>query len=253
MGTTLNHDDSLNDRTEGSDLEKAFNVTKRLWKDLFGADYVVDGGMYRGEPPPQYFRKAFGLSKLDLKPGTDPSYYDLSSLRAPLMDLSQRICGGSGGGGEGGGGGTEAIPLAPAREWEAAPVVGMPVAPAQPDTISLQCPAGAGPGTTLQAQHNGMTIQVQVPAGVSPGQNFSVMVPAAQQEAATVPVVQGTWLDPSGIAPDGQPAFIQAAVRAFYSQPAWTDACSSTLVLCANWLRSLFLRRQKPEAQIRTL
>jgi hypothetical protein len=54
MGTTLNHDDSLNDRSEGSDLEKAFNVTKGLWKDTFGADYVVDGGMYRGEPPPQY-------------------------------------------------------------------------------------------------------------------------------------------------------------------------------------------------------
>lgn len=98
----------------------------------------------------RYFSKAFGLTKLNVKAtaGAEdhPSYYDLSSLRAPLMDLSlsQRIRGGGGG----------------ATVAEVTPI--QPPALPTSDTLTLQCPAGAGPGTTLQAQHNGMTLQVQV-------------------------------------------------------------------------------------------
>ena len=56
MGSTLHHDDSLNDRSEGSLLNVSYHATKALWSEAYnGQDYVVDGGMYRGEPPRQYF------------------------------------------------------------------------------------------------------------------------------------------------------------------------------------------------------
>ncbi|CAJ1959374.1 unnamed protein product [Cylindrotheca closterium] len=55
MGTTLNHDDSLNDRTDDGPLDRAFNDTKALWKKSYGEEYFVKGGMYRGEPPKGYY------------------------------------------------------------------------------------------------------------------------------------------------------------------------------------------------------
>lgn len=54
-GMTLNHDDGLNDRTEGGTLDVAFKETKEFWKDSYGESYCVRGGMYRGEPPKQYY------------------------------------------------------------------------------------------------------------------------------------------------------------------------------------------------------
>ena len=51
-GKMLNHDDSVNDRTEGSKLNRSSAATHALWKSTFGADFCVDGGMYRGQPPP---------------------------------------------------------------------------------------------------------------------------------------------------------------------------------------------------------
>ena len=45
--------------------------------------------------------------------------------------------------------------------------------------IQVMCPAGAGPGTLVSAQHNGQNVQVNVPPGVGPGQYFTVAVPAA--------------------------------------------------------------------------
>lgn len=55
-GGTFHHDDSLNDRTKGAKLDRAFQETVRLWKQAYpGRDYVVAGGMYRGEPADIYF------------------------------------------------------------------------------------------------------------------------------------------------------------------------------------------------------
>eukprot|EP00816_Leptocylindrus_hargravesii_P006274 CAMPEP_0196826968 /NCGR_PEP_ID=MMETSP1362-20130617/93907_1 /TAXON_ID=163516 /ORGANISM="Leptocylindrus danicus, Strain CCMP1856" /LENGTH=568 /DNA_ID=CAMNT_0042207577 /DNA_START=579 /DNA_END=2281 /DNA_ORIENTATION=- len=56
LGKTLDHDDSLNDRSEGSDLNRAFDATKKLWLEVYGVEYFVRGGMYRGEPPAGYYR-----------------------------------------------------------------------------------------------------------------------------------------------------------------------------------------------------
>ena len=55
-GSTFHHDDSLNDRTKGSKLDLAFQATVQLWKKAHdGHDYVVPGGMYRGEPADIYY------------------------------------------------------------------------------------------------------------------------------------------------------------------------------------------------------
>ena len=56
IGSTLYHDDSLNDRTVGGTLDIAFTQTKTLWKQQYNEDYATPGGMYRGEPPKEYFK-----------------------------------------------------------------------------------------------------------------------------------------------------------------------------------------------------
>jgi hypothetical protein len=54
MNSTMHHDDSLTDRAEGGILDVSFAATKSLWMKHFGTDYIVAGGMYRGEPPMEY-------------------------------------------------------------------------------------------------------------------------------------------------------------------------------------------------------
>jgi hypothetical protein len=98
MGTTLNHDDSLNDRSEDSDLERAFAVTQSLWKKTYGVEYFTDGGMYRGEPVAHYYDTSFGfahLNPVDSKPTTNngTSYFDLS---ISSFALASRLRGGAG-------------------------------------------------------------------------------------------------------------------------------------------------------------
>ena len=36
-------------------MDTNFKATKSLWLDVYGNDYRVAGGMYRGEPPTQFF------------------------------------------------------------------------------------------------------------------------------------------------------------------------------------------------------
>lgn len=54
-GQRFHHDDSLNDRTEGGRLDVSFQQTTALWKQTYSRDYIVPGGMYRGEPPADYY------------------------------------------------------------------------------------------------------------------------------------------------------------------------------------------------------
>ena len=54
-GMVLDHDDSLIDRVEGGGLETKFCATCELWRSEYGEEYSVPGGMYRGEPPDDYF------------------------------------------------------------------------------------------------------------------------------------------------------------------------------------------------------
>ena len=52
----MNHDDTLNDRTEGGDLDTNYRATCQLWYETYHEPYPVRGGMYRGEPPKEFFR-----------------------------------------------------------------------------------------------------------------------------------------------------------------------------------------------------
>jgi Glycine-rich domain-containing protein-like len=54
MGSTMSHDDSLTDRSENGLLDTSFKATRGLWIQAYGKDYIVVGGMYRGEPPKEY-------------------------------------------------------------------------------------------------------------------------------------------------------------------------------------------------------
>ena len=71
IGTTLEHDDSLNDRVEGGMLDVNFKATSKLWREIYGEDYNVVGGMYRGEPPEGYFSTDWVkcVNDQDLLPG----------------------------------------------------------------------------------------------------------------------------------------------------------------------------------------
>jgi Glycine-rich domain-containing protein-like len=62
MNRELYHDDSLTDREEGGLLDVSYTATAQLWKDVYGTDYVVPGGMYRGEPPYAYYTKMWSSS-----------------------------------------------------------------------------------------------------------------------------------------------------------------------------------------------
>lgn len=51
LGRTLNHDDSVNDRTPGSKLTTSDGSTRRLWAQTFGENFNRNGAMFRGDPP----------------------------------------------------------------------------------------------------------------------------------------------------------------------------------------------------------
>jgi hypothetical protein len=59
INTILDHDDSFNDRSEGGTLDTSFKETRKFWSDVYGIDYIVKGGMYRGEPPENYFNPSW--------------------------------------------------------------------------------------------------------------------------------------------------------------------------------------------------
>jgi len=54
-GEEFDHDDSFDDRSPGSEPQLAFEQTKRLLRQHYGEEYVVDGAMYHGEPPAEYY------------------------------------------------------------------------------------------------------------------------------------------------------------------------------------------------------
>jgi hypothetical protein len=61
MGTILPHDDSLNDRSDGGILQTNFRATRELWQSTYGEDHFICGGMYRGEPPTEFWIRGLSL------------------------------------------------------------------------------------------------------------------------------------------------------------------------------------------------
>mmetsp|Transcript_56923 Transcript_56923/g.133483 ORF Transcript_56923/g.133483 Transcript_56923/m.133483 type:complete len:638 (+) Transcript_56923:268-2181(+) len=54
-GTFIGHDDSVNDRTEGSKLNLSAAQTRMLYFKAYGCPWEKTGGMYNGEPPAWYW------------------------------------------------------------------------------------------------------------------------------------------------------------------------------------------------------
>ena len=57
-GEPVDHDDSVNDRSTGSRLNRAWDDTRRLWSKTFGdkvAPIDASGTCYRGEPPASWY------------------------------------------------------------------------------------------------------------------------------------------------------------------------------------------------------
>ncbi|KAJ1480522.1 hypothetical protein T484DRAFT_1900964 [Baffinella frigidus] len=55
-GRVVPHDDSVNDRSEGSKLAICAANTQKVWMELYSTSWARPGGMWRGEPPPWYFQ-----------------------------------------------------------------------------------------------------------------------------------------------------------------------------------------------------
>lgn len=51
LETVLNHDDTVNDRSEGSKLNTSDAVTRQLWRATFNEHFASYGAMWRGDPP----------------------------------------------------------------------------------------------------------------------------------------------------------------------------------------------------------
>ena len=67
-GFELPHDDSVNDRAEGSKLNRQYEVTQKLWAEAYGGErYAVRGGMYRGEPPEAYFDATWEKETVEIR------------------------------------------------------------------------------------------------------------------------------------------------------------------------------------------
>ncbi len=74
LGFVLPHDDSVNDRSEGSRLNNSYAMTTNLWKQHFSAAFAKPGAMYRGDPPNG---KLFPTSEEKLRQAVSYSRFDV--------------------------------------------------------------------------------------------------------------------------------------------------------------------------------
>ena len=56
-GWLFDHDDSMEDRTIGGELDISFQKTAALWNETYGDDTYMSRGGYKGEQPADYFPK----------------------------------------------------------------------------------------------------------------------------------------------------------------------------------------------------
>jgi hypothetical protein len=56
------HNDSFSDRGEDGVLNTAFKATRELWIKTCGVKYSIPGGMYRGEPPTEFYSSTWTKS-----------------------------------------------------------------------------------------------------------------------------------------------------------------------------------------------
>ena len=84
LGFVLKHDDSVNDRAEGSKLNNADETTRALWLKRFGVPFARPGSMFRGNPPYGRLRKVTStFQKTLLAPKEMDVEVDSISLNVP--------------------------------------------------------------------------------------------------------------------------------------------------------------------------
>jgi len=84
LGFVLKHDDSVNDRTEGSKLNSADDVTRRMWMDEFNVPFARPGSMFRGNPPQG---KLFEITQDFQRSLLAPREMDVTVSRVKISDL----------------------------------------------------------------------------------------------------------------------------------------------------------------------
>ncbi len=90
LGFVLKHDDSVNDRSEGSKLNTSDDITRSLWRETFGLPFARPGSMFRGNPPQgkllmlteKYQRGLLAPKQMDV---------ELNSVRMPAMPPNVKL------------------------------------------------------------------------------------------------------------------------------------------------------------------
>ena len=98
LGFVLKHDDSVNDRTEGSKLNNADEHTRKLWFDEFNVPFARPGSMFRGKPPQgklfpitDYFQRSLlALREMDVTVSS-VKISDLPKLEEESLVLSVQL------------------------------------------------------------------------------------------------------------------------------------------------------------------
>ena len=66
VNSTMYHDDSIDDREDGGILDVSYAATEKLWVSVYNTEYNVKGGMYRGEPPSEFFTQSWSRPIADM-------------------------------------------------------------------------------------------------------------------------------------------------------------------------------------------
>ncbi|XP_071745850.1 uncharacterized protein [Lepeophtheirus salmonis] len=82
LGFVLRHDDSVNDRSEGSKLNNSDELTRMLWKNTFNVAFGRPGSMFRGRPPNG---RLFTLTKDYQRSLLSPKEMDLEILEIEVI------------------------------------------------------------------------------------------------------------------------------------------------------------------------
>ncbi|XP_063399983.1 uncharacterized protein LOC134684614 [Mytilus trossulus] len=94
LGEHFNHDDSVNDRTEGSKLCRSMSETQTMWEELFNEKFTNIASMYRGLPPngklnnvskDVVFQSSHKLANLEIQ--------SIDVVRESANSMKKKICG----------------------------------------------------------------------------------------------------------------------------------------------------------------
>lgn len=58
-GSKFDHDQFIADQVSRTEAKLLFRQTRQFWNKAYGTEYVVEGGMHRGETPSRFFRRSW--------------------------------------------------------------------------------------------------------------------------------------------------------------------------------------------------